>query len=67
MAQPAVIDLYPAEMDADGTRVYRPPLQALAGQIADGAIGLLTEYPQETLRVLVLALIVGAWVWRRTF
>jgi hypothetical protein len=63
MIQPVVIDLYPCETEPDGTRVYRPPLQALAAQLAGGAIYLLSEYPQETFHVLALALIAGACVW----
>jgi hypothetical protein len=63
MAQPVVIDLYPSEIEPDGTCVYRPPLQALVGQITSGAVRLLTEYPRETLQVLVLALVAGACVW----
>jgi hypothetical protein len=43
MAQPAVIDLYPCETEADGSRVYRAPLQALAAQVASGAIWLVTD------------------------
>jgi hypothetical protein len=63
MAQPAVIDLYPCGIEPDGTRVYRPTLQALATHVAAGAIWLATEYPQETLQMLTLTLIAGACVW----
>jgi hypothetical protein len=61
--RPAVIDLYPCETEPDGTRIYRPPMQALAAQVAGGAIWLVTEYPQETLHVLMLASIIGVCVW----
>jgi hypothetical protein len=63
MARPAVIDLYACETESDGTRVYRPPMQALAAQVASGAIWLVTEYPQETFQILTLALIADACVW----
>jgi len=63
MARPLVVDLYPAEIEPDGTRVYRPPLQALAAQIASGAIYLLSEYPQQTLHIVALMLVAGACVW----
>jgi hypothetical protein len=63
MPQPSVIDLYPSEIEPDGTCVYRPPLQALAAQVAGGVIWLLTEYPQEALDILTLALIASTFVW----
>jgi hypothetical protein len=63
MAQLAIIDLYPSETEADGTHNFRPPLQALASQIAGGAIWLAAEYPQETFQTLMLASIVGLCVW----
>ena len=63
MGRAVTFDLYRSETEIDGTPVYRPPLQALARQIASGAIGLLAEYPEEAFRALVFAFIVGAWVW----
>jgi len=63
MARPVVVDLYPAEIEPDGTRVYRPPLQALAVQIASGTIYLLSEYPQETRCILALTLVAGTCLW----
>jgi hypothetical protein len=52
---PIVIDLYPAETDFDGVRVYRPPLQALA----IGVIDLAFKYPREMGHVAALGLIAG--------
>ena len=63
MAQPVVIDMLPAELGPDGSRVYRPALEALVVQAATGALYLLAKYPRETLHVVAAALIVGTCVW----
>ena len=59
MAQPVVIDLFPAELGADGIRVYRPALQALGVHLARGLFWLLTEYPREVLHGLALGSVAG--------
>jgi hypothetical protein len=59
MAPPAIIDLYPCEMDLDGARVYRPPLQALGL----GMSTLVLRYPHEIAHGVALCGIVGACVW----
>jgi hypothetical protein len=51
---PKIIDLAPAETEADGTCVYRPPLQALIVRTGGDVAGFLLEYP-EVLRVMALA------------
>ena len=43
MARPTLIDLYPAETDADGVRVFRPFSETWMGQLTH----LVIEYPRE--------------------
>jgi hypothetical protein len=63
MPRPVTIDLYPAEVDPDGTLTYRPPSQALAVHAITGVRWLLVEYPRETLCLVALALVAGVCVW----
>jgi hypothetical protein len=56
-----IIDLAPAETQADGTRVYRPPLQALMIQVVQVVTWLTLEHPRETSGVL------AATAWATVF
>jgi hypothetical protein len=52
-AAPGTIDLAWAGTDADGTRVYAPPWQAVGGHLGHGLVWLC-EHPNESLRGLAL-------------
>jgi hypothetical protein len=57
-----IIDLALAEIEANGVRVYRPPLQALMMQMVQGATTwLMREHPRETSGVL------AATAWATVF
>jgi hypothetical protein len=59
MAEPTIVDLYPAETDADGVRVFRPFLETWMGQLAQ----LVMEYPREAGHCLALGLVAGACIY----